>query len=248
LPPGTTPNMPPPVVEQILQAAVREKRKSLLEPESKEICRAYEMPTPDFSVARSASEAVQIAEKVSFPIVLKIVSRDILHKSEAKGVLLDLSSKEQVELGYQQIIDSAKVYKSNARLEGVLVQHMAPKGIEIIVGGLRDSQFGPTVLFGLGGIFVEVLKDVTLRVAPLEEVDSREMIKGIRSYAVLEGIRGQPAADKEAIVRILQGTSRIMLENSCVEQIDLNLIMVYGTGASIVDARIILSDNDSVQL
>jgi acyl-CoA synthetase (NDP forming) len=141
LPPGTTPNMPPPVVEQILQAAVREKRKSLLEPESKEMCRAYEMPTPGFSVARSASEAVQIAEKVSFPIALKIVSRDILHKSEAKGVLLDLSSKEQVELGYQQIIDCAKAYKGNARLEGVLVQHMAPNGIEIIVGGLRDSQF-----------------------------------------------------------------------------------------------------------
>jgi len=176
------------------------------------------------------------------------VSRDILHKSEANGVLLDLRSKEQVELGYQQIIDSAKAYKSNARLEGVLVQHMAPKGIEIIVGGLRDSQFGPTVLFGLGGIFVEVLKDVTFRVAPLEELDALEMIKGIRSYPILEGIRGQPAADKEAIVRILQGTSRIMLENSCVEQIDLNPIMVYGNGASIVDARIILSDNDSVQL
>jgi acetyl-CoA synthetase (ADP-forming) len=125
---------------------------------------------------------------------------------------------------------------------------MAPKGIEVIVGGLRDSQFGPTVLFGLGGIFVEVLKDVAFRAAPLEELDCREMIKEIHSYPVLEGIRGQPAADKEAIVRILQGASRIMLENSSVEQIDLNPVMVYGTGAKIVDARIILSDSGPVPL
>lgn len=245
---GTTPNIPPPIAERVLQGAVREKRKALLEPEAKEICRAYGMPTPDFSVARSRSEAIQIAEKVSFPVVLKIVSQDILHKSEAGGVMLDLRSGKEVELAYDQIIQSARAYKSSARVEGVLVQHMAPKGIEVIVGGLRDSQFGPTVLFGLGGIFVEVLKDVAFRVAPLEELDCREMIKEIHSYPVLEGIRGQPAADEEAIVRILQGTSRIMLENSCVEQIDLNPIMVYGTGASIVDARMILSDSGAVPL
>jgi len=236
--------MPPPVVERILRAAMQEKRLSLLEPEAKEICRAYNLPTPDFAVARSASEAAGLAEQVAFPVVLKIVSRDILHKTEAGGVLFDLSSKEQVENGYSQMLERVRGYNRNARVEGVLVQHMAPKGIEVIVGGLRDSQFGPTLLFGLGGIFVEVLKDVTFRVAPLSELDSREMVQEIRSHAVLDGVRGHPPADEAAIARILRGASQIMLENSTIEQMDLNPVMVYGTGASIVDARTILREQD----
>lgn len=220
----------------------------MLEPEAKEFCRAYGMPTPDFGVARTESEAGKLAEKVTYPVVLKIVSQDILHKSEAGGVLLDLRSRGEVELGYQKLIERAKAYNNNARIEGVLVQHMAPNGVEVIVGGLRDSQFGPTVLFGLGGIFVEVLKDVTFRVAPLEELDAREMVKEVHSYPILKGVRGQLAADEEAIVKIIQAMSRIMLDNSCVEQMDLNPIIVYHSGASIVDARIILNKNDAVHL
>ena len=216
----------------------------MLEPEAKEVCRAYQMPIPDFGVAHSGPEAATLAEKVSFPVVLKIVSRDILHKSEARGVLLDLGSREQVEIGYQKIVDNVRAYNINARVEGILVQHMVPDGIQVIVGGLRDSQFGATVLFGLGGIFVEVLKDVTFRVAPLEESDSREMIREVHSYPILRGARGQQVADENAIVGILQGTSRIMLDNPCVEQMDLNPIMVYGSGASVVDARIILHENN----
>ena len=238
--------MSPPIAERILQEALREKRKSLLESEAGQICRAYGMPTLDFIVARNASEAVEGAEKVGFPTVLKIMSPDILHKTEARGVQLDLRSREEVQLGYQQIMKNTKAYNDNVRVEGVIVQHMAPKGVEVIVGGVRDSQFGATILFGLGGIFVEVLKDVTFRVAPLDEVDSREMIREIRSYPVLNGVRGLPAADEEVIVKIIQSTSRLMLENSCVGQIDLNPIMVYGAGANIVDARIILTENTPV--
>ncbi len=239
--------MPPPVVERILQGAHREDRKALLESEAKEICCVYGMPTPDFIVARNASEAVEAAEKVVFPVVLKIMSPDVLHKSEARGVLLDLRSKDDVERAYHQILDNTKVYNASARVEGVIVQHMVPTGLEVIVGGIRDSQFGPTILFGLGGIFVEVPKDVTFRVAPFGELDSREMIREIRSYPVLNGIRGLPAADEEAIVGIIQGTSMLMLENSCVGQIDLNPIMVYGTGANIVDVRVILTENSPVR-
>lgn len=230
------------VVERILRAARQDKRRTLLEPEAKEICRAYQLPTPDFAVAKNSSEAVALAEKVAFPIVLKIVSRDILHKTEAGGVLLDLRSKVEVEKGYDQILDRVRWYNSSARLEGVLVQHMAPKGVEVVAGGLIDSQFGPVVLFGLGGIFVEVLKDVTFRVAPLSSLDSREMIQEIRGYAVLKGVRGQRPADEEAIVQILQCTSQIMLENPTIDQLDFNPIMVYEKGASIVDARIILRE------
>ncbi len=235
-----------PVVERILRAARQDKRMALLEPEAKEICRAYQLPTPDFAVAKNSSEAVALAEKVAFPIVLKIVSQDILHKTEAGGVLLDLRSKVEVEKGYDQILDRVRRYNSSARLEGVLVQHMAPKGVEVVAGGLRDSQFGPVVLFGLGGIFVEVLKDVTFRVAPLSSLDSREMIQEIRGYAVLKGVRGQRPADEEAIVQILQRTSQIMLENPTIDQLDFNPIMVYEKGASIVDARIILRESEAI--
>ena len=119
---------------------------------------------------------------------------------------------------------------------------MAPKGIEVIVGGLRDSQFGPTVLFGLGGIFVEVLKDASFRVSPLSELDSRQMVREIRAYSILQGARGQPASDEAAIVRILQATSKIMMENQAIQQMDLNPVIVYAAGANIVDARIILGE------
>jgi len=234
--------MLPATVERILKAARQEQRKALLEPEAKEICRAYNMPTQDFNVARSADEAADFAEKVNFPVVLKIVSPDILHKTEVGGVILDVRSRDEVQEGYGQIIEKVKAHDGTARILGVLVQHMAPKGIEVIVGGIRDSQFGPTILFGLGGIFVEVLKDVTFRVAPLSELDSRQMIRGIRAYPILNGARGQPPADEQAIMSIIRGASQIMMEQTAIGQLDLNPVLVYGNGASIVDARIILSD------
>jgi len=234
--------MPTATVETIIQSARNEKRKLLLEPEAKEICLAYGMPTPAFGVAQNPSEAIKLAGEIGFPVVLKVVSQDVLHKTEAGAVLLDLNSIEQVEDGYNQIISRVRTYNARARISGVLVQHMAPKGIEVIVGGLRDSQFGPTVLFGLGGIFVEILKDASFRVSPLSELDSRQMIREIRAYSILQGARGQPASDEEAIVRILQSTSRIMIENPAIQQMDLNPVIVYAAGANIVDARIILSE------
>jgi len=232
-------------VEECIQLAIQENRNTLLEPEAKKILRAYGLPTPDFGVARNPQEAGEIAGKVGFPIVMKIVSPDILHKTEANGVLLDIKSKEEAQAGYQRIIENAKSYKPGARIDGVLVQHMAPKGVEVIVGGLRDSQFGPTVLFGLGGIFVEVLKDVTFRVAPLTESDSQEMVREIHAYPVLTGIRGQEPADEAAITNVILGVSRIMMENELIEQMDLNPIMVYPSGANIVDARMILGETSS---
>lgn len=232
--------VPPETVRKILETVGQEKRRNLLEPEAKEICQAYGMPTPAFSVARSPSEAAEIAAKVQFPVVLKVVSEDILHKTDAGGVLLDVNSKEQAEAGYNQIAIKVHAYNEKARIRGILVQHMAPKGVEVIVGGLRDSQFGPTVLFGLGGIFVEILKDASFRVAPISDFDSREMISEIRGHLILEGARGQPTADKQAIARTLQATSKLMVENEAIQQVDLNPVIVYPTGASIVDARIIL--------
>ena len=231
------------VVNRVIRAAVQEGRQALLEPEAKEICAAYGMPTPQYRIARNAGEAVEYAEEVSFPVVLKIISPDILHKTESGGVLLDLGSKEQVREGYDQVLKKVRAYNEKARIEGVLVQHMAPRGVEVIIGGLQDSQFGPTVLFGLGGIFVEVLKDASFRVAPIEDLDGQQMIHEIHSYPILRGVRGQPASDEKAIVQVIEATSRVMLENRIIQQMDLNPVTVYGTGASVVDARIILAES-----
>ncbi len=232
----------PTIVERIIQKAVEEKRSALLEPEAKMVCQAYGMSMPEFDVSTNSSDAAELAEKLGFPVVLKIVSQDILHKTEAGGVLLNLRSRPEVEDGFEHVVSSAKIYKPNARIDGVLVQHMAEQGLEVIVGGIRDSQFGATVLFGLGGIFVEVLKDASFRVAPITELDARDMIREIRSYAALEEFRGRPPADQDAINAILCGTSRMITENSIISQVDLNPVMAYAHGASIVDARIILGE------
>ena len=228
------------LVGRIIAGALSDGRDALLEPEAKAVCQAYKLPVPAFQLATTQRQAAEFAEKVGFPVVMKIVSRDILHKTEAGGVLLNLNSTVDVENGYNSILSNAKAYKSDARLDGVLVQHMAPPGIEIIVGGLRDPQFGPVVMFGLGGIFTEVLKDVTFRLAPIDEREAREMIREIRGYRVLAGFRGQPPADEEAVASTLVRISVIMNENESIAQIDLNPIMVYGSGCSIVDARILL--------
>jgi acetate---CoA ligase (ADP-forming) subunit beta len=227
--------------ERIFNSAQKQRRQSLLEPEAKEICNAYGILTPAFRVAHTPSEATTLADQVSFPVVLKIISEDILHKTEAGGVVLSLNSKEQVKTGYEQLLSNVRGYKENARIEGVLVQHMAPRGVEVIIGGLRDNQFGPTVLFGLGGIFVEVLKDASFRVAPMTDLDTRQMIREIHSYPILQGVRGQPPSDEDAITSILQATSRMLLENPEIQQIDLNPVMVYAKGATVVDARIVLT-------
>jgi acyl-CoA synthetase (NDP forming) len=229
-----------PSVERITAAARQQKRSALLEPEAKMICRAYNLPVPEFDVATDRRQALRMARKVGYPVVLKIVSQDILHKTEAGGVLVNLSSDTEVERGYDQIISNARTYKKEPRIDGVLVQHMAPKGLEVVVGGLRDKQFGAVVMFGLGGVFTEVLKDVTFCITPVAAWEAQEMIHGIKGYAALAGFRGQAAADQEAIASVICIVSNIMNENPMIGQLDLNPVMIYDQGSSVVDARIIL--------
>ena len=227
-------------VQRIVAEARKQGRVSLLEPEAKQVCRAYGIPTPNFIVVRSRDEAASCAAEFGFPVVLKIVSPDILHKTEAGGVVVGLENSEQVEAAYEQILVNVRKLVQNPRIEGVLVQSMIPAGVEVIVGGFRDSQFGPTVLFGLGGIFVEVLKDASFRVAPITQLDSKQMIEEIHGYPMLKGVRGQPASDEEAITQILQAASNIMLENSEIQELDLNPVIVHAKGAVVADARILL--------
>ncbi len=230
-------------VQAIIGKALAERRRNLLEPEAKAICLAYGIPTPPFKVATSPEDAVACARSVGYPVVLKIVSPDILHKTEVGGVVLGLSSEDAVESAYLRIMETAKSHKPDARLMGVLVQKMAPDSIEVIVGAINDPQFGHTILFGLGGVFVEVLKDVVFRIAPLEERDAREMILEVKGYPALAGYRGFPPADQDAIVNLILSASRLVTENTQIDQMDLNPAMVYEHGALVVDARILLTNS-----
>jgi len=200
----------------------------------------YDIPVTKFELAKNEREAAELAEKIGYPVVLKIVSPDIIHKSDAGGVMVNLKSKVGVQNAYRQILENAKKYKVTAKIVGVLVQEMAPQSTEIIVGAIKDSQFGQTLMFGLGGIFVELFKDVTFRVAPITQEDAREMVTEVKAYPVLKGYRNTPPADIDAIINILLNTSRLVMDNPEIKELDLNPIMAYGNGAKTVDARIIL--------
>ena len=227
-------------VSEILNKVKKEKRKFLLEPEAKTVCMRCGIPVTNFKVAKNEAEAVKFAEEIGYPIVLKIVSPDIIHKSDVGGVVVGLKTAKDVRNAYKQILSNVKRHKADAKIVGVLVQEMAPSSTEVIVGATKDPQFGPAVMFGLGGIFVEVLKDVTFRVAPITVDEAREMITEVKAYPLLKGYRNQPPADIEAIVQILLNTSRLVMEHQEIKELDLNPIMVYEKGAKTVDARIIL--------
>lgn len=228
-------------VSKIFDKVKKEGRKFLLESEAKTVCRAYGIPVTDFKVAKNVAEAVEFAQKIGYPVVLKIVSPDVIHKSDVGGVIVNLEDAKDVQKAYEQIMDSVKKHKPKAKIVGVLVQEMAPQSTEIIVGATKDPQFGPTLMFGLGGIFVEILKDVTFRIAPITEDEAREMITAVKAYPLLKGYRNAPQADIEAIVEILLNTSRLVMEHQEIKELDLNPIMVYEKGAKTVDARIILN-------
>jgi len=227
-------------VSKIFEEARREGRNYLLEPEAKTICMEYGIPVTRFAVAKTLEEGVKFAEEVGYPTVLKVVSPDVIHKFDVGGVVLNLKSPEDVRDAYKKILENVKKHKPDAKIKGILVQEMAPPSTEVIVGSTKDPQFGPALMFGLGGIFVEVLKDVTFRIAPITQQDAQEMITEVKAYPILKGYRGQPPADIDAIVKILLNTSKLVMDHQEIKELDLNPIMVYEKGAKTVDARIIL--------
>jgi len=226
-------------MHQIIQRAKKEKR-SLLETEAKELLREYGIPVPDFKLIKSEEEITGLAKEINFPIVMKIVSPDIIHKSDAGGVKLNVKDEKEAELAYQEIIFKAKKYNKKARISGVIAYTMVPQETEIIIGMMKDPHFGPVIMFGLGGIFVEVLKDVSFRIIPLEERDAEEMIAEIKGYEILKGARGNPPRDIQVIKEVLMKVSKLTTENPEINEIDLNPIFVFERGLQVVDARMIL--------
>jgi len=226
--------------DKIIAKARKDGRKVLFEHEAKTICAEYGITVNRFSLAKNENEAAELAERIGFPAVLKVVSPEIVHKSEAGGVKINLKDTDEVRGAYNTIIENAKKYNSKANIVGVLVQEMAPQGIETIIGAVKDPQFGQTLMFGLGGIFVELLKDVTFRVAPITEQDAAEMIVGVKAFPLLNGYRGSPPADVKAIVTQLVCVSHLVMDYPEIRELDLNPVMAYPHGTKVVDARIIL--------
>ena len=225
----------------IIAAARAEGRELLNEVEAKTLMHEAAVPVVRTILAASAEEAKSIADELGYPVALKVVSPDITHKSDVGGVVLDLADAAAVEAAFASIVENSKCAVPDAVIEGVAVQNMAPAGTEIIVGMTTDPQFGPVVMFGLGGVMVEVIKDVTFRVLPLTERDVRQMVDDIKGRSILDGVRGAPPADVAAIADALLKVAGFVTANPEVRELDLNPMLVHDKGAIAVDARIVVA-------
>jgi acetate---CoA ligase (ADP-forming) subunit beta len=226
---------------EVIDKARNDGRTVLTEIESKQVLHEAGIPVALAILANDAKEAAQAAEKTGFPVVLKIVSPDVTHKSDVGGVRLGLESSADVEKAFDEIVAAVKKAQPDARIEGVAVQKMAAPGTEVIVGMSKDPQFGPVMMFGLGGILVEVLKDVAFRIVPLEPKDAREMVREIKGFPVLEGVRGRKPADTDALEKLILRVSEFVEAHPEIEELDLNPVFAYPDGVLAVDARIVLS-------
>ncbi len=231
------------IARTIIAKARKEGRGALTEIESKQVFEAYGLPTAKTILSTTEEEAVSQAKKIGFPVVMKIVSPDILHKSDAGGVKVNIKDEAGVREAYNTILANALKYKATANIHGIAIQEMAPWGTETIIGSVNDATFGPTVMFGLGGIFVEVLKDVTFRVAPISESQAVKMLGEIRGAPILAGARGEAPRDRKALADVLSKYAAMIHElGDEIAETDANPVLVYeeGKGLKVVDARIIL--------
>jgi acetyl-CoA synthetase (ADP-forming) len=224
----------------IFDQVKKEGRFILTEFESKKILKQAGISVVETKLAKTQKEAVLLSRKMGFPVALKIISPDVIHKSDSGGVKLSLNNASDVKKAYDEILKKVKKQYPDAVIHGVGVQKMARPGTEVIVGSSKDPQFGPVIMFGLGGIFVELLKDVSFRIIPLERKDALEMIKEIKGYPLLLGYRGKEPANISALVEIILKISKLVEENPHIKELELNPIFVYRDRAVGVDARIIL--------
>jgi acyl-CoA synthetase (NDP forming) len=211
----------------------------LLEPEAVKILEKYNVPYPEHALVHSADEAVECAGRLGYPVVLKVVSPQVIHKTDLGGVLTGLTDASHVREGFQRIVTSVCSHIPDAHIEAVLVCKQAPDGLEVIVGALYDPCFGPTIMFGLGGIFAEVLRDVVFRLAPLSRQDAVDMVHEVKGYLLIAGLRGQAPCDQEALVELLLAVSKMTVEHAEIKELDLNPVRLYERSLLVLDARVI---------
>ena len=232
-------------IAEIVEAARADGRSFLLAQEGRDLMEAAGIDMPETRVAKSMDEAVRFAEEMGYPLVMKVVSRDILHKSDVGGVALDLENREEVMDAYQAIMSSCRARVPHARIKGIQVSEMAPSGVELIIGARKDPAFGPTIMFGMGGIYVEVLKDVTFRAVPFSRAEAIEMMKEIRAYPLLLGVRGEERKDIESVLDTIIRLGTVIQRCDGISDIEVNPLMAYeqGQGAKAVDIRVLLSEH-----
>jgi len=227
-------------VQRILERARRERRVSLLSVEARRVVQAYGIPVPSSELAQNVRQAVNAAERIGYPVAMKVVSPQILHKTDIGGVKLNLNSDREVEIAFTEIMRNASLFMPEARIFGVEIQKMMPAGREIIVGMNRDVQFGPLIMFGLGGVYVNILRDVSFRLAPISAQAASEMITETKSYALLRGVRGEPPADINSIVDVILRISQLSMDFGEINEIDINPLFVYerNNGSLALDVKI----------
>ena len=228
------------MADSIIESARKEGKTMLTEIEAKQLLKNAGINVVDTRLAKSKTEAVAIAKEIGLPVVMKIASADVVHKSDAGGVKLGLKTAAQVGKAYVDIMKSIKAAFPNAKIEGVSVQSMARSGVEVIIGMSKDAQFGPVLMFGLGGVLVEILKDVSFRIVPLVKRDAKEMIREIKGFPLLQGYRGSEPVDVENLENMLLKVSEFIEKTPEIKELDLNPIFAYKDGAVAVDARVIL--------
>jgi acyl-CoA synthetase (NDP forming) len=230
-------------IEGIIDRAIAEKRPFLLANEGADVMKAARVSIPESRIARSIDQAVRHAEEIGYPLVMKVVSKDILHKSDAGGVALNIDNREEVMDAYEAIMQNCLNYKHDAHIDGIEVSEMVSKGVEIIVGARRDASFGPIVMCGFGGIYVEVMKDIAFRGFPFSRIESMKMLKELRSFPLLLGVRGEMRKDIDGLVDTMIKVSTIIKRCSRITDIEINPVVVYeqGRGIKAVDSRILIS-------
>src|SRR4030067_1756643 len=227
--------------KKFIDDAVQSGRKSLLEPEAKEILKAWEIPVPPNFIAKDKDMAIGAANNIGYPVVLKVISSDILHKTEAGGVMAGLKNAQEVEDSFNEMIFELSDHYATAKIEGFLLERLVEKGVEVIVGGIRDAQFGPAVMFGIGGVIVELLKDVSFRLAPVTKEECLAMMEEIKAYPLLAGYRGAEPADPDALADVIIKIGNIMAGVVEIKEMEINPLIVYPEGAIAVDARVVLN-------
>jgi acetyl coenzyme A synthetase (ADP forming)-like protein len=229
-------------LRSLIGNALSNGRRALSAPEAQWLCDAYGIPTPKQGFAKTAAEAVKIATRLRYPVALKIISDDILHKTEAGGVIVGLTNGGEVRRAYDRLVKNAKAYRKNAQIQGVQVQQMVSGGQEVMIGAVTDPSFGKMIAFGLGGVLVEVMKDITFRLAPVGKKDALAMLDTIRGAEILSGVRGGQGVDRAALADIITKVSKLVADFPEVQEVDLNPIFATEKGARAVDVRIVIGE------
>jgi len=227
--------------QEIVQKALTAGRNLLPEHEAYEICREFSIPFPPTRIARNWKEAEKAGEDLGFPVVLKIVSPAVIHKTDVGGVLVGIASPADLRKAYDQLLANVREKAGAVPIDGVLVQKAMPKGVEVAVGGLKDEVFGPMIMFGSGGILIEVFKDVSFRMAPFDEEEALRQIKDTKAYELLKGVRGARPTDLKALTQLIVNAGNLMCRIPELAELDFNPVLAYPEGCVIVDARMVLS-------